>query len=92
MLEPYHAGAARSRLIDLLGKGHEKTRLTREEFDKLSYWIDLLVPHSGSYVEGMSEDDQTKYLGHPAQGLWRKWQEEESRNIGERSREKKRRR
>lgn len=51
-IPPYHAGAARSPLIELLDSGHHGVKLTREESDKLAAWIDLLVPFCGDYREG----------------------------------------
>lgn len=63
LLPPYAAGAARSRLISLLEKGHYEARLTREEMDKLACWIDLLVPFCGDYYEanGWTEAEKAKY-------------------------------
>jgi len=51
MLPPYSAGANRSHLIELLDKGHEDVKLSREELDKLAAWIDLVIPFCGDYVE-----------------------------------------
>lgn len=62
-LSPYHAGAARSRLIAMLETGHEDAKVTREELDKLACWIDLLVPFCGDYTEAnaWSPEDVRKY-------------------------------
>ena len=51
LLPPYHAGAAKSRLITLLQEGHEGVQLNQEELDKIACWIDLLVPYCGDYRE-----------------------------------------
>jgi hypothetical protein len=51
ILPPYHAGAAKSRLITLLKEGHEGVTLSQEEMDKIACWIDLLVPYCGDYRE-----------------------------------------
>ena len=51
MLEPYHAGAARSKLVAMLQAGHNKVQLTTEELHKIATWIDLLVPCFGDYTE-----------------------------------------
>jgi hypothetical protein len=51
MQPAYAAGAARSRLIELLAAGHEDVRLSREELDKLVAWIDIGVPYGGDYFE-----------------------------------------
>jgi hypothetical protein len=36
--------------------------MTREELDKLSCWIDLALPHSGDWTEGMTPADKENYL------------------------------
>lgn len=51
VLPPYHAGAAKSRLIWMLRKGHHGVTLSKEEMDKIACWIDLLVPYCGDYTE-----------------------------------------
>jgi hypothetical protein len=48
---PNTGGAIKSDLLTMLEKGHGKVRLTREEFEKLACWIDLLVPYCGDYTE-----------------------------------------
>jgi len=57
VLPPYHKGAAKSGMMKMLEKGHEKVKLSKEEMDKLACWIDLLVPYCGDYVESNSWDD-----------------------------------
>lgn len=63
MLPPYHAGAARSKLITILEQGHEGVKLSREEIDKLACWIDLLVPYCGDYTEAnaWTQEELHKY-------------------------------
>ena len=51
MLPPYFAGAAKSRLMQMLAGGHGKVRLSPEEMEKIACWIDLLVPYCGDYIE-----------------------------------------
>ncbi len=51
MLPPYHAGAAASKLVAMLEKGHNGVALSREEMDKIACWVDLLVPYCGDYTE-----------------------------------------
>ncbi|MCP5546690.1 MAG: hypothetical protein H7A50_04880 [Akkermansiaceae bacterium] len=51
-IPPYSAGAARSKLLEMLDAGHEGAELTTVERDKIAAWIDLLVPFSGDYREG----------------------------------------
>lgn len=51
-LPPYYAGSHTSPLIHLLEQGHHDVALDRAEMEKLSAWIDMLVPFSGDYREG----------------------------------------
>jgi cytochrome c553 len=46
---PGQFGARASRLIDLLRKGHYDAKLSAEELERLSLWIDLNVPFYGVY-------------------------------------------
>ena len=55
---PYAAGSSRSGLISLLERGHQGVRLSREELDKLSCWIDLYVPYCGDYTEANTWSDE----------------------------------
>jgi hypothetical protein len=63
MQPPYSAGSNHSGLIELLDKGHEGVRLSREESDRLAAWIDLGVPFCGDYVEAntWSPEEMEKY-------------------------------
>ncbi len=63
MLPPYAAGAARSRLLPLLTANHYDVRLTPEEIETLTCWIDLQVPFCGDYEEAnlWTPEDQSKY-------------------------------
>ena len=62
-LPPYSGGSVKSPLMVLLEKGHEKVKLTDEEYHKFAAWIDLLVPFSGEYREGhhWKEEEMTYY-------------------------------
>jgi hypothetical protein len=62
MIPPYSHGSSRSPLVALLEKGHAKVQLTREELAKIACWIDLAVPHSGSWTEGMTAEDEAIYM------------------------------
>lgn len=65
MLEPYTAGAARSRLITLLEEGHEDVKLNAEEMDKIACWIDLLVPYCGDYREANAwNEEEIRFYDH----------------------------
>lgn len=65
-LAPRSAGAATSKLIARLKKGHGKTAITQAEIDKIALWIDLLVPYVGEYREAnaWSEKDLDFYQYH----------------------------
>jgi hypothetical protein len=59
-LKPNSFGSIRSSLITKLRGGHVK--LTKEEMDKLCAWIDLCIPYSGHYTEGMKPADSAAYI------------------------------
>jgi hypothetical protein len=63
MIPPYSAGAAKSRLVELVERGHGGAKLSQEEIDKIACWIDLAVPFCGDYLEAnnWSEEDREKY-------------------------------
>jgi hypothetical protein len=63
MLEPYHAGSARSALMKLLEEGHEGVKLSPDELKTIACWIDLLVPFCGDYNQEncWNERDVKKY-------------------------------
>ena len=46
---PYTYGSHRSRLVELLRKGHYDAQLSREECIRLVTWIDCGAPYYGSY-------------------------------------------
>jgi hypothetical protein len=81
MIPPYSHGSSRSPLISLLKKGHENVELTQEEMDKISCWIDLVLPHSGDWTEGMTPEDKEIYVN--VYEKRRSWEEQEARNIQE---------
>jgi hypothetical protein len=62
LLPPYSCGSSKSPLIALLSKGHEKVKMTRQEMDKIACWIDLALPHSGDWTEGMKPEDKELYM------------------------------
>jgi hypothetical protein len=74
MIPPYSHGSSRSPLIALLEKGHpssasasspqpkKRVKMTREEMDKIACWIDLALPHSGDWTEGMKPEDKKVYM------------------------------
>jgi len=81
LLPPYSCGSSKSPLISLLTKGHEKVRMTREEMDKIACWIDLALPHSGSWTEGMKPEDAELYM--KTRNLRTVWEKQEAENIAE---------
>ena len=71
MLPPYKAGAAKSELLTMLDPNltpntHNDVKLSREELDKLAFWIDMLIPYGGDYFEAnaWNDADFKKYEYH----------------------------
>ena len=58
---PYTYGSHRSRLVELLRRGHYEAKLEREEFIRLVTWIDCGGPYYGSYYGRRN----LKYQGQP---------------------------
>jgi hypothetical protein len=58
---PYTYGSHRSKLVEVLRKGHYDARLTKEEWIKLVTWIDGGAPYYGSYFGRR----HLKYQGQP---------------------------
>ena len=81
MIPPYSHGSSRSPLVALLEKGHENVKMTREEMDKISCWIDLALPHSGKWTEGMKPEDKEIYMRVYKRRL--DWEKQEALNIQE---------
>ena len=50
--------------MEMLEKGHNDVKLSREETDKIACWIDLLVPYCGDYFEDncWNDNELKKYL------------------------------
>lgn len=81
MIAPYSHGSSRSPMVALLEQGHAKVTMTRQEMDKISCWIDLALPHSGTWTEGMTPEDEEQYLK-----VYRKrldWEKQEALDIQE---------
>ena len=81
MIPPYSHGSSLSPLVTLLAKGHEKVKMTREEMDKIACWIDLALPHSGKWTEGMKPEDKEIYMKVYNKRL--DWEKQEAVNIRE---------
>ncbi|MEI6675609.1 MAG: hypothetical protein WCO57_10560 [Verrucomicrobiota bacterium] len=81
MIPPYSHGSSLSPLVVLLEKGHAKVTLTREEMDKLSCWIDLALPHSGTWTEGMTPGDEEIYRRVYNRRL--EWRKQDDLNVQE---------
>ncbi|MBN1577657.1 MAG: hypothetical protein JW913_13945 [Chitinispirillaceae bacterium] len=54
-------GSPKSKLITQLLGGHKSLSLKNGEIDKLAAWIDLGVPHSGTYTDDMPSDVLSSY-------------------------------
>lgn len=83
MLPPYHAGAARSKLMTILEQGHEGVKLSREEIDKFACWIDLLVPYCGDYTEANAWTQEELHKYDHFMRKRRRMEEIERKNIKE---------
>ncbi|NQU22963.1 MAG: hypothetical protein HQ567_16930, partial [Candidatus Nealsonbacteria bacterium] len=81
MIPPYSHGSSLSPLISLLESGHEGVRMTQKEMDKISCWIDLALPHSGEWTEGMTPEDKEIYMRVYKKRL--DWEKQEALNIQE---------
>jgi len=81
MIPPHSHGSSRSPLISLLMSGHEDVEMTQEEMDKISCWIDLALPHSGEWTEGMTPEDRESYMRVYQKRL--DWEKQEAVNIQE---------
>jgi hypothetical protein len=60
-LPPYSLGSHKSRLIDIIRKGHEGVKLSRTEFITLVTWVDSNAAYYGSYFGRRN----LKYKNHP---------------------------
>ncbi|MBN1306867.1 MAG: hypothetical protein JXA18_03050 [Chitinispirillaceae bacterium] len=58
---PGSFGSAKSLVITQLREGHHDVSLTEEEMGRLCAWIDLGVPHSGTYTDDMRPEDSAAY-------------------------------
>jgi hypothetical protein len=57
-------GSGTSPLAGRLLKGHNNDKMTPEEREILFCWMDMMVPHGGSYYEGMKAEDSAKYVNY----------------------------
>jgi len=57
MIPPRSAGACKSNLMAMLEEGHGDTKVSREEYQKIAAWIDLVVPFCGDYLEANAWND-----------------------------------
>jgi hypothetical protein len=57
-------GSSTSPMADKLLKGHntDKNKITPKELEVLFVWMDMMVPCGGTYYEGLSAADSTKYV------------------------------
>ena len=91
MIPPYSHGSSCSPLVALLTKGHPSSlpassrqaqvKMTRQEMDKIACWIDLALPHSGDWTEGMKPEDAKLYM--KTRNLRTVWEKQEAENIKE---------
>jgi hypothetical protein len=58
---PYSYGSHRSKLVQMLRKGHNKVKLSKQEWIRLVTWIDCGAPYYGSYYGRRN----LRYRGQP---------------------------
>jgi hypothetical protein len=63
MIPPYSAGSCKSQLMNMLEGGHGNAEISREEYEKIAAWIDVVVPFCGDYQEAntWNDDDWRKH-------------------------------
>ncbi|MFI5380164.1 MAG: hypothetical protein ACHRHE_12770 [Tepidisphaerales bacterium] len=63
MLPPMFSGSTQSGLLPLLERGHYDVKVSRDEYERLACWIDLLIPYCGDYTEAAAwtEKEKAKY-------------------------------
>ena len=81
LIPPYYAGSAKSGLLKMLRKGHEKVKLSQAEFNTISAWIDLNVPFIGDYDEMNTWHDSSKKRYADKVSMRRKQEAIEAENI-----------
>ncbi len=57
MIPPYSAGSRKSHLMNMLEGGHGDAKISKEEYEKIAAWIDLVVPFCGDYEEANTWND-----------------------------------
>ncbi len=62
MLKPYQYGSGNSTLGNYLEPSHYGVRLTQNEKDTISGWVDLGVPFCGSYTQSNAWTDELKNI------------------------------
>lgn len=81
LLPPYYAGATKSGLLELLRAGHKNVKISEEELNIISAWIDLNVPFIGEYDEMNIWDDKAKRIYGAKMEMRRKMEAIEAENI-----------
>ncbi|MCX7727781.1 MAG: hypothetical protein N2053_13155, partial [Chitinispirillaceae bacterium] len=77
-LPPFSFGSSMSPLVSKLKEGHVK-ELPQKALDIICAWIDLGIPHSGTYSDDMKDEHKEGYLGRLA--LRKKLEDIEKKNI-----------
>ena len=57
MIPPYSAGSCKSKLMNMLEGGHGDANVSKEEYEKIAAWIDVVVPFCGDYEEANTWGD-----------------------------------
>jgi len=83
MIPPMYGGSTKSKLITMCEEGHSKTRLSREELDKLNAWIDLVIPFCGDYVEANAWNEGEQKRAADRLALNAQMREIDEKNVAE---------
>jgi len=54
--DPYAWGSHASRLVEVLQKGHNDVKLSKEDFDRIVTWIDLNAPYYPTYASAYPDN------------------------------------
>ena len=73
LLTPLEFHVETSELVQMLEKGHHNVKLTDEEMERLTTWIDLNVPFWGSWTDRFPNDEGMKRILERRREMAEKW-------------------
>ncbi|MBN1576164.1 MAG: hypothetical protein JW913_06425 [Chitinispirillaceae bacterium] len=71
-------GSGTSPMAKKLLEGHAPKEMTPEELETIFCWIDFMIPHAGTYSEGMSSSDSASHDKYMAEHRYKhaEWEKE----------------